>query len=105
MRCVRFARAALAVALVTIGSGVPRAAVALFQAECCIEQCDNESDGKSCAPDCTSASCVKVVPSAVAPPAATSGSVFDEDEGAVVAEAHRPVLPVVLGDLFHPPRG
>lgn len=102
MSVARLARAAIAVALVTIASGAPRAAVALLEDDCCVERCDGEG-GESCPPDCTRASCVKVVASVVAPPVA-SGPLADHVVGAVLPGAHRPVLPVVLGGVFHPPR-
>lgn len=100
MRLARHVRAALAVVLVTIGSGVPRAAVALLDDDCCAERC--ETDG-SCTPDCASATCAKVVAPALAPAAPAPLSAH-ADGGAAASGTERPALPVVLGGVFHPPR-
>jgi hypothetical protein len=102
MSVVRYLRAAVAVLVVTITSGVPRAAAALLADDCCLEQCDGERGGESCPPECTSITCVKVVVSAVAP---SSGSdpLMVEGRDALPASG-RPVLPLVTGGVFQPPR-
>jgi hypothetical protein len=103
MTVARFVRAAIAVVLVTIGSGVPRTAVALLDDDCCVEQCDGEGGDESCPPDCASATCAKVIAPAIAPPA-TACLTVRADGGTALPGAARPVLPVVLGGVFHPPR-
>jgi hypothetical protein len=104
MRLVRLLRAALAIALVAIASGAPRAAIALLADDCCVEECEGEGGGEPCPPDCTRGTCVKILTSAVAPSAVTSGTPGDQDRRSVPPDAHRPVLPLVVAGVFHPPR-
>jgi hypothetical protein len=102
MSVARYLRAAVAVLVVTITTGVPRAAAALLTDDCCLEQCDGERGGESCPSECTSATCVKVVVSAVAPSRAP-GPLMVEGRDALPASG-MPVLPLVIGGVFQPPR-
>lgn len=93
----------LAAALVAVVSGVPQAAWAALDDDCCVERCESERDGNGCPPSCPSQTCVKVFPPAVAhsrPEAAAA----PERAKPQVAWSIAPVLPLVLSGVFHPPR-
>lgn len=103
MTAPAYLRVLFAAALVAIVSGLPQAGYAVLVDDCCAERCESERDGKSCPPNCPSASCLKVFPSAI-----------PQSRGAAVASVPRrepradavvgPELPLVLSGVFHPPR-
>lgn len=100
---LRALRVALAVAFAAVVSGVPQVAYAALADDCCVEQCDSERDGRDCAPNCPSPSCVKVFPTAV--PQSRNDAVARAerpDPGPACVAA--PVLPLVVSGVFHPPR-
>lgn len=103
MTLPRLVRAALAVALVALASGVPQVVSAALADDCCAEHCDQQSDGKQCPPNCTSGRCAKVFPTAVAPAPSllNEANVGGQPQlDGVVA----PSLPFVAHGVFQPPR-
>jgi hypothetical protein len=93
----------LAAALVAAVSGVPQAAWAALDDDCCVEHCQSERDGHGCPPNCPNATCVKVFPSAVAH-SRPEAAVAPERSTLRVAWIIAPTLPLVVSGVFHPPR-
>lgn len=99
---LRALRVALAAALIALVSGAPQAAFAALSNDCCAEECDGDREGAQCPPGC-GGGCAKVLPFAV------SAASRDSIVAAGAREEHAlpsatPVLPLVLGAVFHPPR-
>jgi hypothetical protein len=93
----------VAAALVAVVSGVPQAARAALADDCCVERCESERDGRDCAPNCPSPSCLKAFPPAV--PQSRSDVVVDlASPEPTAARIVAPVLPLVASGVFHPPR-
>jgi hypothetical protein len=93
----------LAAALVAVVSGVPQAALAAIADDCCAEPCDAGQDGRDCAPNCPSPSCVKVFPPAISHGRAEGVAALERAEPRVSLVV-APVLPLVPSGVFHPPR-
>jgi hypothetical protein len=103
MKVLASLRVLLAVALVALVSGLPRAAYAVLVDDCCAEPCDGGSDGEQCPPSCTNVTCTKVFPSAVPPPTGDHVAAAADPAQRLVSTA-APALPLVLSGVFHPPR-
>jgi hypothetical protein len=103
MTVLRFLRIAFAAALIAVVSGVPQAAYAALVDDCCAERCEGDPGGKRCPPNCPSASCAKVFPSAV-PLSGFEHVPTRGDAEPRPALAVAPTLPLVLSGVFHPPR-
>jgi hypothetical protein len=99
---MRIARLLLVIVLAAITSGAPTVVRAAFDSECCEQGCNDSSERKPCAPDCTG-------PCANAHTPLTAGApqCFRREPTArsvVNNGADAPVLPLVVNGVFHPPR-
>jgi hypothetical protein len=99
---LRALRRALSIALLTVASGLPAAAFALLDDDCCAERCD-APDGKRCPPGCTQLTCAKVFSTALPPALRAEAPPARRGKPQPVAVL-APALPLVSGGVFHPPR-
>lgn len=95
-----FPRLALAAVLVLLASGIPGAAVAALDVDCCEGSCERGPDGNDCPPNCTG-------PCASSATLLAAGCVSSRQRVRRVpakTDVAAPALPLVMSSVFQPPK-